>query len=165
MNQTEPDVSQTEDIDPKCFLEQGVQVEELAFEEVVNVTVDHPYSAKELTPLPVKCPIGVFPAPSSQFQDNELDSSPLKPPKGCEEADYALSSEEYDSSTDHVGNPIRETNKTYIEEPMYLIFGSCLNALLKFSPGCGHIVIESKFKHVGSLLSVKNTCVEGHECV
>ena len=33
------------------------------------------------------------------------------------------------------------------------------------SPGCGHLVIESQFKHVGSLLSVKTTCIEGHECV
>ena len=55
-------------MDPKSFLEQGVHVEEMAFEEVINVKVDHPYSAMELTPIIVMGPSGVLPAPSSQWQ-------------------------------------------------------------------------------------------------
>ena len=153
---------QTEDMDPKCFVEQGVPVEELTADELGNVKVDHPYSAKELTPSPVKGHSGVIPAPHSPFPDSELHSSPLKPPKDYEDTDYVISSEEYDFSTDDEEKPTTETNKTYIEEPKYLICGSCLNGLLQFSPGCGHIVIESKFQHVGSLLSGKTTCIEGH---
>ena len=150
--------------DSKCFLEQATQVEEIAFEEVVNVKVDHPHSAKELTPSPMKGYSGVLPVPSSRFPDTELDSGPLQPPKDCEETEYVISSEEFLSS-ENEENPTAESNKTCIEEPKYLLFGSCLNGLLKFSPGCGHIVIESQFKHVGGLLSVKTTCIEGHECV
>ena len=125
--------TQTEERYPNCFLEQGIRVEEIEFEEVVNATVDHPYSAKELTTSHMKGCSGVLPAPSSQFPDSELDSSPLQPSNDWKETEYVISSEEFLSSTDDEKNPTAETNKTYIEEPKYLVFGSCLNSLLKFS--------------------------------
>ena len=59
---------------------------------------------------------GVLPAPSSQFPDTKLDSSPLQPPKDCEETEYVISSEEFLSADDEE-NPTAESNKTYIEEP------------------------------------------------
>ena len=34
---------------------------------------------------------------------------------------------------------------------------------LSSPPGCHHVVIETKFKNIGSLLSVKTTCLESHE--
>ena len=52
-----------------------------------------------------------------------------------------------------------------MDELKYLVFASCLKQLLKVSPSCGHIVIEANFKHTGSLLSVKLTCLEGHKFI
>ena len=157
--------TQTEDINPKCFVEQGVQVEELASEDVANVEMDHPYSAEAFTLSPVKNLSSVAASPNISFSNNDHESSPLKAPEDIDDVDYVISSEEYDSATDNDEFPTETNNKTYVQEPKYLIFGSCLNGLLKFSPGCGHVVIETKFKHIGSLLSVKTTCLEGHEFV
>ena len=75
--------------------------------------MDHPYSAKELAPSPMKGYSCVLQAPSSQFPDSELDSSPLQPPKDCEETENVISFEDILSSTDDEENPTAESNKTY----------------------------------------------------
>ena len=48
-------------------------------------------------------------------------------------------------------------------EKKFLVFGSCLNHLLKRCPKCGGVVIEQKRKATGSMLSVKLICHKGHE--
>ena len=68
---------QTEGMGLECSLEQRVRIEELASEDLSNAKVDHPYSAKDLAPLPVNSHSGVFLAPNSPFPDGRLDSSRL----------------------------------------------------------------------------------------
>ena len=44
----------------------------------------------------------------------------------------------------------------------YLVFGNCLDQLLKRCPKCGVVVTGQKKKTTGSMLSVEMICVDGH---
>ena len=47
-------------------------------------------------------------------------------------------------------------------EKKFLVFGSCLNELLKRCPECGDAIIQQKNKTSGSMLLVELTCHSGH---
>ena len=44
----------------------------------------------------------------------------------------------------------------------YLVFGNCLDQLLKHCPKCGVVVTGQKKKTTGSMLSVEMICLHGH---
>lgn len=79
--------------------------------------------------------------------------------------DYVISSQECGTSSGDDESSAVSIQENFVDEPKYLVFASYLKQLLKVSPSCGHIVIEANFKHTGSLLSVKLTCLEGHEFI
>ena len=83
--------------------------------------------------------------------DEDLDPHWLLPDdeKPSSEDDIVLSEYEFED-----GSPESEKK--------YLVFGSCLNNLLKKCPKCGGVIIDQKRKTTGSMLSVVLICHNGH---
>ena len=84
--------------------------------------------------------------------DNEEDKDPS----------WKLSDAQHFLSVYHMGVEPSEDEFQESSPEKLVVFGSCLNELLKRCPECEDAIIQQKNKTCGSMLSVELTCHSGH---
>ncbi|XP_068758424.1 uncharacterized protein [Montipora capricornis] len=90
--------------------------------------------------------------------DNGKDDEDMDPSWKLSDAEQFLSDDDMEvepSEDDFKESPPHRDRK-------FLVFGSCLNELLKRCPECGHAIIQQKNKTSGSMLLVELTCHSSH---
>ena len=159
----------------------SVQADPESFLDKMNVQSDHCY-ALPATPYPYTSPMKVLlPAAvhtsstqeylcSDDNGDDDDDEGEEKEEQEQEEEqeeeeeeEYVCSSQEFQSSTTDTDSAMGTQEQTYETETKYLVFSSCLKKLFTKCPSCGDVVSERRFTTTGSLLTVKLTCVQGHD--
>jgi len=168
------------DVSPVNTTDACVQVDEDRTLDKLNILHDHPYCITDSNPTTVSPQKSVT---SISPQKSVTSISPQKSVKSVlsygsgsswlsdkdgsddDDGDYTniSASQETESSTDTESEP--ESFDTYIQEPKYLVFASCLKQLFKFCINCGASVTDVDFAFTGSLVTVKTTCMKDHDAL
>ena len=90
--------------------------------------------------------------------DNDNDDEDMDP--SCKLADVEQFLSDDDMEVEPSEDEFQESPPH--REKKFLVFGSCLNELLKRCPECGDAIIQQKNKTSGSMLLVELTCHSGH---
>ena len=81
----------------------------------------------------------------------------------CSEEDDEFSpSQETETSVNTESEEEDQKCEKYIKMPKYLVFDSCLRDLFTFCRNCGASVSDTTISCLGSLVTVKTTCLQGH---
>ena len=98
---------------------------------------------------------------------SDVDDETIDNDKDDEDKDpsWKFSDAEHFLSDDDMG--VEPSEEEFQESPpdrekKFVVFGSCLNELLKRCPECGDAIIQQKSKTCGSMLTVELTCHSGH---
>lgn len=174
--------TQTELIGNCCSLwkstsDASVQVDQESPADYLQfVNHDHTYAAQAVNPLaPTDEKETSAPVPNTIYDshtnegtysssDDHHDS--MDDGMDDDDDDYVCPAHNYQSSSDDDFGTEQEEQlhvQTPEAEDKYLVFGSCLQELLKHCPVCGGHVTDSNWTICGSLLAVKLTCLKGHD--
>ena len=93
-----------------------------------------------------------------EVYDNDFDDEYEDPNWNLPNAKKILLSNGNDSSEGESEGELEPPDT----DKKYLVFGNCLDQLLKHCPKCGVVVTGQKKKTTGSMLSVEMICLDGH---
>ena len=94
--------------------------------------------------------------PDDENNDDDKDDEDMDPSWKLSDVEQFLSDDDMAPSEDEFQESPPDREKKF------MVFGSCLNELLKRCPECGDAIIQQKSKTTGSMLTVELTCHSGH---
>lgn len=128
--------------------------------DVWLVKHDHTYARdkiRDITPSPQKLEPCVTPVREKDEEDTDFNGFD----EDDNDQDFTLAQDQL-SSTDTDTDP-ENVEDSHVEAPKYIVFRSSLSEFFKYCMNCGQIVTDVIYSLTGSLVSVRTTCMKGHD--